>query len=491
MPQTSSQQTLASPSRMRQWTTRISFSTAGTAMEVVLRFVRTVILSRLLVPAEFGVAVAIATVIFTCELVSDIGLERFVLAKSEDLDGRTLATAHVMQLVRGLLLAGGLALAAGLVAKIFGIPEYRTSFMVVAIIMLIRSLNHLGVKQVQRDFNYRLEATAIVTAQVAALGLAVAAGYALRDHRAILVAFGVEALAFAIMTHWLAPMPYELRLDRKTGRQALAFGVPLLASGLALALTSQADRFMVGNVFGIKTLALYGVVLTMATVPLGSIYRVVSSIALPLLVRDRENPLRLEASYRLLNWGSLLLGTVYASGLALLLDVVTPMIFGGAYVVAKSMHILVAIIVLARVLRWPPTILALALGRTQRLAVTNIVSGAGLFISAGLLYFYQDLAIVLIGVLIGEIAALGLFQNIMNREDGAIGQSTLSSFGAGTVVASTIVCGLMLLPDASLANRLALAAAFLPSVVLLVWRLSRSWNDREASSPVAILRPAS
>ena len=310
MPQSSSQQTLASPSRLRRWTTRISFSTAGTGVEVVLRFVRTVILSRLLVPAEFGVAVAIATVIFTCELVSDIGLERFVLAKSEDSDGRTLATAHVMQLVRGLLLAGGLALAAELVAKTFGIPEYRKSFMVVAIIMLIRSLNHLGVKQVQRDFNYRLEATAIVTAQVVALCLAVAAGYAMRDHRAILVAFGVEALAFAIMTHWLAPMPYELRLDRKTGREALAFGVPLLASGLALALTSQADRFMVGNVFGIKTLALYGVVLTMATVPLGSFYRVVSSIALPLLVRDRENPLRLEASYRLLTWGSLLLGAV-------------------------------------------------------------------------------------------------------------------------------------------------------------------------------------
>ena len=167
------------------------------------------------------------------------------------------------------------------------------------------------------------------------------------------------------------------------------------------------------------------------------------------------------------------------------------MIFGGAYIVAKSMHILVAIIVLARVLRWPPTILALALGRTQRLAVTNIVSGAGLFISAGFLYFYQDLAIVLVGVLIGEIAALGLFQNIMNREDGAIGQSTLSSFGAGAVVASTIVCGLMLLPDASLANRVALAVAFLPSVVLLLWRLSRSWNDREAFSPVAVLRPAS
>ena len=49
----------------------------------------------------------------------------------------------------------------------------------------------------------------------------------------------------------------------------------------------------------------------------------------------------------------------------------------------------------------------------------------------------------------------------------------------------------MLLPDASLANRVALAVAFLPSVVLLLWRLSRSWNDREAFSPVAVLRPAS
>lgn len=483
-------QTLASSSRMKRWTARISISTAGTGAELALRFVRTVILSRLLLPVEFGVGVAITALIFTSELVSDIGLERFVMTISEHSARRTLATAHVLQLARGMTIALGVVMASGLLSQLLGIPEYRTSFMLVGGIIVVRGFNHLGVKQIQRNFNYRPEAIAIATTQILTLAIAVVAGYFMRDHRAFLVVFGVEALIYASMTHLLASSPYVLSFDRETGRAALSFGLPLIVSGISLAVASQADRFLVGHFLGIKTLALYGAVLTIATVPIASVYRILSSLSLPLLVRDREDPKRLEATYRLLNWTCLLLGSIYSFGLAVGLDVATPMIFGKAYIVPWPMHPLVAVIVLVRMLRWPPTVLALALGRTQRLALTNIVVGVGLAVAAGILVFRPEMFIVLSGVLLGEIAALALFQYIMNKEDKAIGRSALYSIGAGVMVASSIVCGLALLPEASIASRLALIVAFVPFVALVAIGLLRSWHAREASG-ASLLTPTS
>ena len=406
-------QNLASSSRLKRWTARISVSTAGTGAELVLRFVRTVILSRLLIPAEFGVGVAITALIFTSELVSDIGVERFVMTKKEYEDNRVLSTAHLLQLGRGLIMALCVAAASGPLTRLLGIPEYQNSFVLVALIIVIRSLYHLGVKQLQRNFNYRPEAIAIVTAQIVALVMAVAAGYVLRDHRAILVVFGVEAVVLASMTHWLSPMPYRVRFDRDTCQAALSFGLPLIVSGISLAAASQADRFLVGHFLGVKTLALYGAVLTVATVPIASIYRIVASISLPLLIRDREDTKKLEATYRLLTWFCVLVGCLYAGGLAIALDVVTPLIFGNVYVVDWAMHVLVAVVVLARVLRWAPTLFALAQGRTQRLALTNICTGVGLAAASGILLFRIDVSIVLAGALAGEFAALLLFQRIM------------------------------------------------------------------------------
>jgi O-antigen/teichoic acid export membrane protein len=88
--------------RLRLWAGRIFLTAAGTRSELILRFVRTVILSRLLVPAEFGVAMAITLVIFASELVSDIGIDRFILNKPQDDDRARRRCTHYKSDARSL-----------------------------------------------------------------------------------------------------------------------------------------------------------------------------------------------------------------------------------------------------------------------------------------------------------------------------------------------------------------------------------------------------
>jgi O-antigen/teichoic acid export membrane protein len=478
----------AEPSRFRLWVSRLTFTTGGTGAELVLRFLRTFFLSHLLSPTEFGVTVALSVVIFTSELVTDIGLGPFVLNRSEDGDSSVLATAHSLQLLRGLVIAGSIALAGPYVAQFFSVPQYAASFSLVSVFPLIRAFGHLGVKQVQRSYDYRLEAISIGVSQIISLAATIVAGLILRDHRAILVGFICEALVFTVMTHRLSPMRFSMSIDPSLGREALTFGVPLIVSGVATAVANQADRMAVGYFFGVETLGVYGVILTVAMVPLGSVYRIVASVASAMLARDRERPDQFAASYSLVTWGFIVLGFAYAGGLALLLDIVTPLVFGPAYMVAASIHLLISTIAFTRILRWSATLLLLAAGATRKLAIANIVNGIGLMLGVGIVILRPALSSVLIGVLVGEIMSNFVFQraalHLIPSARRLINQANLFSVFCGCF----IVVGLAIIPEPILSKRLMLAAVFVPPAILALLGLLKSWKRREATRAIAAER---
>jgi len=475
-------QMFAPRSRVRIWATRLTLTTTGTGVEFIFRFLRTVILSRLLAPSEFGVAVAITVVIFMSELVSDIGLDRFVLNRPPADASDALATAHALTILRGVVVAAGVLLAAPMLANLFGVPQFRSSFALAAAIPILRGLAHLGVKQAQRQYDYRLEAVSIIVAQLAALLATVAVAYLQPDHRAILVTFTVEAVVYALMTHRVARSRYVVNFSSRVAQQALSFGLPLIGNGLMLAVMSQTDRMLVGYYFGVKTLAVYSVVLNVAIVPLASLYRIVGSVVAAMFARDVGTPMFV-ASYFLASWTTLFIGCAAALGIVLALDVVTPLVFGPAYAVDESLRLLVSMIALVRVARWSPTLLLLSVGDTRRLAVANAVGAAGLFMALALVALRPNLWAVLLGLLAGDVLSTGAFSYVSSRHLAHERRSILKILAVSALVLATIVVGTLIFPDRSVRDRLGLAALFVPVVGFVAIEISRWWKQREASKP--------
>ncbi len=184
----------AIPSRLKLWAGRISWAAATPLVLFAARFGRTFILSRLLAPAEFGITVAITIVMTTAELATDVGLEKFILLKSGADARRALAAAHAIQIVRGLLLSVAVAVLAGPAVTFFGVPQAVASFEFVALVPLVRSFGHLGIQQIQRDYNYRPAALARTASNAAGLAVAaLAAATILPDHRVIVLASLADA----------------------------------------------------------------------------------------------------------------------------------------------------------------------------------------------------------------------------------------------------------------------------------------------------------
>ena len=186
-------------SGLKTWIARGSLISLASAVEFSSRFVRTAILSRLLIPSEFGTAVAITVVMGTAALITDIAIDKFVMVRSAE--ARALAAAHLLSIVRGVLLAIALILSAPYAAAFFGVPEASTSFALVAFITLIRSFEHFRITQVQRNHDYAPRTIAQLISQIMAVVVALPAAYILHDHRAIVVSFFAEAIFYCLATH--------------------------------------------------------------------------------------------------------------------------------------------------------------------------------------------------------------------------------------------------------------------------------------------------
>jgi O-antigen/teichoic acid export membrane protein len=470
----------AIPSRLKIWTGRISLAAIAPFVIFAARFGRTVILSRLLAPSEFGITVAITIVITTAELATDVGLEKFVLLKSATDAPRALEAAHALQIIRGLLLAVATAAAAGPAVTFFGVPQAIASFEIAALVPLVRSLGHLRIKQVQRDYNYRPEALAVTASNISGLAVAaLGAATILPDHRVIILAFLADATIYAAASHILADAPMRVIPDRETLRQSLAYGLPLMLNGAALALITQADRMVVGRFFGMDILGVYAVVLGLAMVPASLLLETAGGLGMSMLARSQAAPKRYLETYLWLAWFFAFLAVGYAAFIGLTLDVLVPLVFGKAYTVGTDTVILITAIVFLRILRGGPTVALLVSSATTSLTVANLMSVFGIAAAAALAQIHPVLTSVLTGVLFGDILTTVILQRaVIARIPNGIGSlwRCLAVACAGVAI---LTVTLKLLPDPSWASRGIVAAWGALPAVILGWGVLWRWRLRE------------
>ncbi|MGH6822389.1 MAG: oligosaccharide flippase family protein, partial [Methylocella sp.] len=435
---------------MKLWAGRISLASAAGFVEYGARFGRVFILSRLLAPAEFGIAVAITVFITTAELAADVGLEKFIMVKPAADARQALAAAHAIQIFRGLLLFALMLVLAGPAVMFFGIPQAVASFKVAALVPLVRSYWHLDLKQRRRDYDYRAEALAVTASNIAALAVAaLAAATILPDHRVIVLALLVEVGGYAAASHFLAHAPMRVIPDRETLRQSLAYGLPLLLNGAALALISQADRMVVGRFFGMDILGVYAVILSLAVTPTSLLGKITCDLGISMLARSQNNSRRYLETYLWLAWFFAFLAFGYAAIIRLTLDVLVPLLFGNAYAVATVPVILISAIVFLRILRGGPIVALLVAGATPRLTLATLMSVFGIAAAAALAQVHPVLTSVLAGVLFGDILTMVLLQRaVIARIQNGIG-SLCRCLAVAFAGIATLMTTLWLLPDPS------------------------------------------
>ena len=204
---------------------------AGFAGAQVCSFLRNALLGHWLAKGDFGIAATLTLTLTLIEILSDLGADRLIVQDRDGEDERLMATAHVLLVARGLLLAIGLYAGAGAVAHFFGVPQAAWAFQAVALAPLLKGAMHLDLRRRQRRLDNRPYIAVEAVPQVLALAATPVALWLAPGYAAVVwLALG-QAAAAVVLSHLLAERRYRLGVDREFALRLVSFGWPILLSG--------------------------------------------------------------------------------------------------------------------------------------------------------------------------------------------------------------------------------------------------------------------
>lgn len=257
----------------------------------VITLLGTIVLARLLSPADYGAYVVVGGLLTLAALVGDAGFGAVLIQQRTPPTNAEIATAWSLQLGASVLaLAVVWALAPTLAGMIPELPgDGATYIRWFALVLPIAALRGLPSVLLEREFRYGAIATAEVLGQLAlyvtAIALAASGAGAWSFVPAALAQAGIGAIVVNVARGMPALAPFDRRAARRLFRYGLAFQA---ANGLAWSRDGLAAP-AVGVAAGTAAAGLVGLGLRFGTL-LSGVEEVVGRVAFPALSRLRDDP---------------------------------------------------------------------------------------------------------------------------------------------------------------------------------------------------------
>ena len=394
---------------LRRYTIRLFSASLSPFLEFAFRFARTLLLSRLLSPTNLGAAVALSAILTGCEVITDIGLDKFVMVSIEGARAQVVAVARQVSVARAILLAAAIAILAPALADAFAAPGQRWLVAWLGIVPLIRSLKNWRIVQIQQDYSYGAEAISNIGGHFSAVLVVFPAYFLFHDARVMFASLVVEALVSVLLSYILAPAERVKSIDPAIRRGALTFGAPLMLNGVGLVASKQLDQMIVANLFGLATLALYSLAINLALLPTSVIQMIIGKTSQPFLGKARHDESTRRQALLIVIVASTLVAAIYAIPIGLVLDRLAPFVYGAGYKVSPSFSALAMLLAFLRLSRGGPNTVLIDRGQTGRLTAGNLIAVVGMVVGYLLGKATQSVEAVLFGLVLGDMLSIALF----------------------------------------------------------------------------------
>jgi O-antigen/teichoic acid export membrane protein len=330
-----------------------------------LQLVSTVVLARLLTPADFGLVAMVMAIVGVADLLREFGLSGAIV-RLREIDDAMWASIHRFSFVLGLLAGGATAAAAPLVAALYGEDRLVVLTLALAPLVLLNSVAMPLQAGLQRELRFGTIAIVEIIAAAAGVGAAIAAALAGAGLWALVLLPGMSALVrlagfLVIRRPPLAPARPWRELRGVVGTGGSILGVELLNYA-----ARNLDNVLVGRMLGPAVLGMYTRAYALLMLPISQLNGPLARVGLPVLSRLRDDE---DAYRRYVRTAMLVIGYAAIPTFAIAAGVAEPIVvvlLGEPWAAAGPIFALLAIAGVAQALGNVSGWLYVSLGRAHR-----------------------------------------------------------------------------------------------------------------------------
>ena len=307
-------------------------------------FISTLILARLLVPAQFGVVAAILTFLALLDLFSDVGMAATVIYEMEEGHSERLDTAFILNLAFALAMTVVAVAAAPLVADFFRIPHETWLFRLAGLNLLLTGLGNIHDSLLLRELEFNRRIIPQLARSIVRGGVSIVLALAGQGAAGLVIGMLAGSAVWSAMQWSLARYRPRLHYDPRAARDMLSYGSGAVMLELLAIVAGRADSLAIGRVLGAGALGLYTIAFRIPELLIENVAWNVSMVAFPALARQRvENESGLGgATMKLLRYQALYTLPLSA-GLAVLATPLIVVLFSPTWVQAGAVMSAIAV----------------------------------------------------------------------------------------------------------------------------------------------------
>jgi len=226
--------------------------------------ISTIILARLLVPADFGLVSLAAAILAGLELLGAFSFDMALIQK-QNADRRHYDTVWTITLLFAVFFAALMVLLAYPAAQFFNDARLAGVMQLLAIGVVAGGFSNVGVVAFRKELQFDREFKFLLAKRLISFAVTVTLAFQWRDYRALVAGTVTGMVVGVIISYWMHP--YRPRLSLAAWRELFSFSRWLFASNTLGFLYTKAADFIVAKSIDTTSLGYYSLAYEISNMP--------------------------------------------------------------------------------------------------------------------------------------------------------------------------------------------------------------------------------
>jgi PST family polysaccharide transporter len=271
-------------------------SIAAQAVTFAIQMISTVVLARLLTPADFGLVAMVTAITGFASMFVSLGLAMVTVQKPE-ISHQQISNLFWVNAAVSLLIALTITALAPLISWFYGDPRLIAITAALSGVLIFGGLTVQPLALLQRQMRFTALGTVQIVSSLAGLIAAVSASLLGAGYWSLVIMQAIIPFASMIGV-WLACRWWPNWPIKRSGlRGMLAFGANLTGSDVLNYLSRSLDNILIGWRWGAEALGFYSKAYALMMLPLALVGSPFSTVAVPTLSRLMDDPKRYRQYY--------------------------------------------------------------------------------------------------------------------------------------------------------------------------------------------------
>lgn len=378
----------------------------GQLLSQSLSFARNIIVARLLSPVDMGIAATFLITITLLEMATNMAADMLLIQATDGDEPDFQATAHLYQVLKGIIVGIIIFISAPFIAELFKVPEALWAYQLVSIVPVLRGFMHLDWRRLQRDMLYLPALYVEMIPQFFIVILAWPFVIYFGDYSALLWLIILQVIISLIVSHCVAKRVYLIKWNRRYGLRIYEFGWPLLLNGILLFFIFEGDKLIIGSEYSMFELGVFTIAFNLAITVSTVVGKMITALTLPILSKVKNNEQVFQKYYKVSVKFTSAFAVIISLPFILIGENLIHFIYGEKYLMAGEFISWMGVGVLIRTYRLVPTIAAIAKKDTKNSLISNLFRLVGLVGAVMSAWYNLPIVYIVMSGVVGEFFAL-------------------------------------------------------------------------------------